>query len=102
MRSRLLTSRADPKSRRPCVPARRRKSTTSHFFLTVLIFIVRQPKLSALQPDAWIARSNGVYKRNFGASIFPNCEFDVRLLLARLRNKRVFRGNPGPLSVSLY
>ena len=41
-------------------------------------------------------QSDELHRKNLGANVFPNRRVNGRLLLARLRNKRVFRGLPGP------
>jgi len=44
--------------------------------------------------------SDRTNKKNLASTTFPNRLISVKLFVARLRNKRVFRGNPGTLFAS--
>jgi hypothetical protein len=46
------------------------------------------------------SRPDDTDKKNLVGTIFQNHPISVKLFLARLRNKRVFRGNPGTLLAS--
>jgi hypothetical protein len=52
------------------------------------------------QAESAHSRPDGADKKNLEGVIFQNHHNSAKLFLARLRNKRVFRGNPGTLFAS--
>jgi hypothetical protein len=53
----------------------------------------------SVQPDPF-PQPDHAHKKNLAITLFPSSHVSGKLLLARLRNKRVFRGNPGTLFAS--